>query len=105
MEDVFLSVKLNSVRSISEKAVIIETIEGDTAVIPKSQIMGFAKHPKGCECLWITEWILKKKNIRYSYNDKGYFLGKEKIIFEEKEIHFPRMMVPVEDNIINELQR
>jgi len=68
-----LSVKLESLVDITDKACLAKSFDGREVIIPKSQIFGQDYEVLKSEAYWITEWILKKKNIQYSSKKVQWF--------------------------------
>ena len=81
--------------------------DGSEALIPKSQVFGQDYSVSKSEAYWISEWILKQKDLQYS--------GKKQATFDtitRKEVpswtvvnHIPEAKEPVENNTIKELKR
>lgn len=74
-----LSVRLQSLVSISDKAYKATDFNGNSDIIPKSQVFGRDWDVIKSEAYWIAEWILKKKNITSGkkeawFNEKGDML-------------------------------
>ena len=81
------SVKLKSLRSISDKCYLAECFDGRKDLIPKSQVYGmdydrcsFDEDSEKGDAWWISEWILARKNIQYSTKREAW------IDFESDEI-------------------
>lgn len=68
-----LSVKLESLVNITDKACLARSFDGSEAIIPKSQIFGRDYEVIKNEAYWIAEWILKKKKIQYSSKKVQWF--------------------------------
>lgn len=68
------SVHIKSICDISDKAVKIEDFNGNSAIIPVSQIFDEKDTGKSI-IVWVAAWILEKKGLTYSrknvavYND------------------------------------
>ena len=60
------SVRVESTRTISEKATAVRCFDGSEDVIPTSMIYGADYEVEKCEALWISAWILDRKNLQYS---------------------------------------
>lgn len=60
-----VSVRLLSLVSISDKAYKATDFNGNSDIIPKSQVFGPDLEVTKCEAYWISEWILSKKNLTY----------------------------------------
>ena len=67
------SVRLQSVMSISDKAVKVEDFNGHSDIIPISQIYGDDFNVIKSEALWISAWLLEQKNITYSRKKYRWF--------------------------------
>lgn len=98
------SVRLESLRSISDKAFKATAFNGSTAIIPKSQVFGKDWDVMKSEAYWISSWILEQKSIQYS--------GKKEAWFDEKgnmlptyhiERHKPAKKEKISSNEIKEL--
>ena len=61
-----ISVRLQSLVSISDKCYKAVAFDGSEALIPKSQVYGQDWDVQKSEAYWISEWILSKINIQYS---------------------------------------
>lgn len=57
------SVRLSSLTSISEKAYKAVAFDGSEAIIPKSQVLGQDYDVSKSEAYWISEWILRLKQV------------------------------------------
>ncbi|TDP02198.1 DUF6371 domain-containing protein [Flavobacterium sp. 245] len=57
-----------ALRSISNKAYKLTDCNGNTSIVPKSQVL--EQSNKDC---WITEWFLKGSSILYQSNESKYF--------------------------------
>jgi hypothetical protein len=68
-----LSIKLESLVSISDKACLAKSFDGREAIIPKSQIFEPDYEVTKSEAYWIAEWILEKKNIQFSRKKIAWF--------------------------------
>ena len=67
------SVRLESLSRISEKCFKATAFDGSSDLIPASQIFGPDYDVQKSEAYWISEWILKKKNIQYSTKKECWF--------------------------------
>lgn len=71
------SVRLESLISVSEKCYKATSFDGQTALIPKSQVFGQDYDVQKSDAYWISAWILEQKQIQYS-TKKFTFFDKEK---------------------------
>lgn len=71
-----IKIKLKSLIPISNKAYKAEDFNGNTDIIPKSQIFDFDYGSKS-NAYYISEWILQQKSLTYS-KDKKYWFDKKK---------------------------
>jgi hypothetical protein len=103
------SVRLKSLVSISDRALKATAFDGSEAIIPKSQVIGPDLDVVKAEAYWITAWILEKKKLQYSTKKQGLFnLSKRKVIVKNDikiEIHIPKKINPLENNIIDQLKK
>lgn len=60
------SVRLSSVVRISPLAYKVEDFNGNSDIIPASQILGEDITVQKSDAYWISAWILEKKCITYS---------------------------------------
>lgn len=67
------SVRVDSVSSVSEKAVLITCFDGSKDIFPKSAIFGPDYEVQKSQAYWIAAWILPKKNIQYSCKKSAWF--------------------------------
>lgn len=99
-----LSVRLKSLELISHKAYKATDFNGNTDIIPASQVMGVDYDVLKSEAYWITEWILDKKNITYNSKKIAWFDENSQMIpFYTIEKHCPVKIEPKNSNIIDEL--
>jgi hypothetical protein len=106
MRTLCISVRLESLVRISDKAFKATAFDGSSDIIPASQVFGRDYEVTKSEAYWISSWILDKKSIQYS--------GKKQAWFDENghqlptytiERHTPEKIAAKESNIISELQR
>lgn len=102
-----VSVRLESLYSISEKAYKAVAFDGTEAIIPKSQVFGRDYDVIKSEAWWISAWILEKKELQYSDKKRAWFDNKTRerlpdIIVEK---HQPDRVQPKGDNTINSLKK
>jgi hypothetical protein len=73
MKTKVISVRLEDLVSISEKAYKAVAFDGSCAIIPKSQVFGVDYDVQKSNAYWISEWILEKKDIQYSRKKTAWF--------------------------------
>lgn len=99
MKTKVISVRLQSLVSISDKACKATAFDGSSDIIPKSQVFGEDYDVEKSEAYWISEWILDKKNIQYSTKKIGWYNSEtEKIQIPIKiivEHHIPIKINPI----------
>ena len=67
------SVRVESMRKISDKAYAVRSFDGSEDIIPVSQVFGPDYDVQKCEAYWIAAWILPKKSIQWSDKKKAWF--------------------------------
>ena len=75
-----LSVRLQSLVSISDKAYKAVAHDGSEAVIPKSQYYGQDWDVNKSEAHWISAWILERVSIQYSHKKVAWFDSETKLM-------------------------
>jgi hypothetical protein len=101
------SVRLSSLTSISEKAVLATAFDGSEAVLPKSQVFGQDYEVSKSEAYWISEWILRQKSLQYSGKKEAWFdkaTGK-KLPTYIVEKHKPELKETLESNELSSLKK
>ena len=101
------SVRLSSLTSISEKAYKAVAFDSSEAIIPKSQVLGQDYDVSKSEAYWISEWILRQKDLQYSGKKEAWFdkdTGK-KLPTYTVEKHTPEKIEPKENNLIPRLKK
>lgn len=101
------SVRLSSLTSISEKAVLATAFDGSEAILPKSQVFGQDYSVSKSEAYWISEWILKQKSLQYSAKKEAWFdsvTRKMQPTFKIEK-HKPEKVNPKESNNIKRLKK
>lgn len=100
------SVRLKEFDRISDKAYKAVAFNGSEAIIPASQVFGYDDSSKKSTAIWITAWILSKKELQYSKKKIGWFneFGKQMPTYKIEK-HIPSKMDAVKDNNIKELMR
>ena len=106
MKTLCISVRLESLVRISDKAFKATAFDGSSDIIPASQVFGRDYEVTKSESYWISAWILEKKSIQYS--------GKKQAWFDENghqlptytiERHQPEKREAKENNEIKSLKR
>ena len=100
-------VKLSEIADISPLAIKVKDFNGNTAIIPKSQVFGY-EEGNGYEACWVSEWIVKQKHITFSHKHEAWFnTGTRKLSSQQKTVtHYkPAAIAPVESNLIESLKR
>lgn len=67
------SVRLESLTEISPKAYRAVAFDGSEAIIPKSQVYGQDYEVQKCLAVWISAWILEKKELQFSDKKVRWF--------------------------------
>lgn len=67
------SVRLQSLIQISDKAYKAIDFNGNSDIIPASQVYGRDWDINKSEAYWISEWILKQKSITYTNKKIAWF--------------------------------
>lgn len=100
------SVRLKEFDRISEKAYKAVSFDGKEAIIPASQVFGQDNGVQKSQAIWISAWILEKKELQYSTKKVGWFdeFGKQYPNFKIEK-HVPTKINEVENNDIRELER
>lgn len=101
-----LSVKLESLVRISDKAYSAKAFDGSEAIIPISQIFGQDFGVNKSDAYWISEWILRKKSIQYNNKKEAWFDSETRKMISAYTIekHKPSRMDLVKDNSIKSLK-
>lgn len=93
------SVRLQSLRSISEKAYKATAFDGSSAILPKSQVFGQDYEVQKSEAYWIAAWVLEPKDLQYSTKKEGWYNPRtghvEPSIHIEVERHIPAKLEPI----------
>jgi hypothetical protein len=101
-----ISVRLESLVSISDKAYRATAFDGSSDIIPKSCVFGPDFEVSKCDAYWIAAWILQKKSIQYSHKKEALFdeNGHQLPTISIKS-HTPETITPETDSNIEELKR
>ena len=97
MKTKLISVRLQSLVEISDKAYKATAFDGSTAIIPMSQVFGQDDDVQTSDAYWISAWILEKKELQYS-DKKVAWCNTETNCFEPNYIvekHTPERKEPV----------
>ena len=92
---------------ISDKAFMAESFDGTSDVIPESQIFGRDFDVDKSDAYWISEWILGKKSVQYSYKKSAWFDSDTRLMLPTYtfERHKPEKREVLDSNFINDLKR
>ncbi len=74
MKTKVISVRLQSLVSISDKAYKATAFDGSEAIIPKSQVFGQDWDVQKSDAYWISSWILEQKDLQYSDKKVAWFV-------------------------------
>lgn len=100
------SVRLASMERISPLAFKAIDFNGNTDIIPASQVMGRDYGVEKSDAWWISAWILEKKCITYTSKKRAFFDKSGKMLPNiEITKHTPKKVEPIDNNIINKLAR
>lgn len=106
MKTLCLSVRLESLTKISEKAFIARSYDGSEDIIPKSCVFGKDEEVSKSDAYWIAAWILPKKRIQFSRKKQRWFDEKGRMLPTYKvEKHQAQNVDPIHDNSIEDLQK
>ena len=107
MKSLCYSVRLSSLTVISDKCYLATAFDGGEALIPKSQVFGQDYSVQKSEAYWISEWILKQKDLQYSAKKQAWFdsVTRKEVPTWTIEKHEPIKIEPLENNTIKELKR
>ncbi len=101
-----LSVRLESLIRISDKAFKAIAFDGSEDIIPGSQVYGQDYDVIKSDAFWISEWMLEKKSIQYSCKKVAWFDSETKKMLPTYivEVHKPDVVEPKDTNEITELR-
>ena len=100
------SVRVESMRKISDKAYAVRSFDGSEDIIPVSQVFGPDYDVQKCEAYWIAAWILPKKSIQWSDKKKAWFdEDGNRLPDYTIEKHKPTKVAAKENNEIATLKR
>ena len=99
-----ISVRLKSFEPISDKCFKAIDFNGNEELIPASQFYGSDNEITKSEAVWLSEWILKQKNITFSDKKSAWIIdGKLKKV--SISVHVPKKIEPQSPNIDDSLLR
>lgn len=109
MKTKIVSVRLQSLVSISDKAYKATAFDGSEAVLPKSQVFGQDYDVIKSDAYWVAEWVLEQKELQYS-NKKIAWYNKDSGCIEPNitivvETHTPNKIENINVEPIKELIR
>lgn len=94
------SVRLQSLVSISDRALKAVAFDGSSAIIPKSQFFGYDCAVEKSDAYWISAWILEQKDLQYSTKKEAWFDESGNMIPNfHIERHKPERVEPVQSNL------
>lgn len=100
------SVRLESLVSISDKALKATSFDGSSDIIPKSCVFGYDYEVQKSNAYWIAAWILEKKELQYSTKKEAWFgENGERLPTFTITKHKAEKKEKVDNNIIKELQK
>jgi len=100
------SVRMESMRKISDKAYRVRSFDGSEDIIPVSQVFGPDYEVQKCEAYWIAAWILPKKSIQWSDKKEAWFdENGNRLPDYTIERHHPEKVEAKENNEINQLKK
>lgn len=106
MNTLCISVRLESLVRISDKAFKATAFDGTTDIIPASQVFGRDYEVQKSDAYWISAWILEKKSLQYSPKKQAWFdENRHRLPTYTIERHTPEKKAPKENNIVNELRK
>ena len=100
-----VSVRLDSLVSISDKAYKAVDFAGNEAIIPKSQVLARDYEVVKSDAWWISAWIMQQKNLQCSSKKTAWFDEKGNMQRVVIRHYKPEKKSPVTDNIINQLKK
>lgn len=101
------SVRLKSLIPVSDKAYKATAFDGSTAIIPKSQVLGYDFSVEKSDSYWISSWILGKKSIQYSRKKEAWVESDSGKVLPTVQVenHIPVHIEKISDNTIDELRK
>lgn len=99
MKTKVISVRLQSLVSISDKAYKATSFDGSCDILPKSQVFECDYDVQKSDAYWISEWIMEKKNLQYSNKKIAWYNHETHKIEPNYEItiehHIPEQKKPI----------
>ena len=106
MNTLCISVRLESLVRISDKAFKATAFDGSSDIIPASQVFGRDYEVQKSDAYWISAWILQKKSIQYSPKKQAWFdENRHRLPTYTIERHTPEHVKPKVNNELKELKR
>ena len=101
-----ISIRLQNLVRITDKAYKATDFNGNTDIIPASQIYGEDNEVGKSDAYWVTEWILNKKNLTCRRKKERFFdlATRRQIQTCTVEYHKPIKIAPVNENKITTLK-
>lgn len=101
-----VSVRLESLTKISEKAYKAVAFDGSSDIIPVSQVFGIDYEVTKSTAYWIALWIMEKKSLQFSYKKTAWFDEDGKMLptYSVRK-HIPEIKEAAESNEIESLKR
>ena len=106
-----VSVRLKTLTEISPKCYKATDWQGNSTLIPKSQVFGQDYDVQKSDAYWISEWFARKEDfdLMISLKKQAWYNPKSGNIEPNYEIiiehHVPEKIDPVENNTIKELKK
>ena len=106
MRTLCYSVRVESMRKISDKAYAVRSFDGSEDILPVSQAFGPDYDVQKCEAYWIAAWILPKKSIQWSDKKEAWFdEDGNRLPDYIVEKHRPERVTQKDNNLIEELKK
>lgn len=99
------SVRLESMRLISDKAYKAVAYDGSEAYIPSCFVYGEDFEVVKSEAWWIAEWILERRGLQYSKKKCAWFDRDTGEKIPTVIYHNAERVKPKDKNIIDELKK
>ncbi|MEC5157037.1 hypothetical protein [Chryseobacterium sp. MP_3.2] len=106
-----VSVRLKTLTEISLKCYKAADWQGNSALIPKSQVFGQDCDVIKCDAYWISEWFARKEDfdLMISLKKIGWYNPNSGNVEQNFEIivehHSPAKISPLENNTIEKLKK
>ena len=101
-----ISVRLKSLVRITDKAYKATDFNGNTDIIPASQVYGEDYEVGKSEAYWVSEWILSQKSLTFSWHKERFFdsATRRQLPTYTVDYHKPVKIEPVNENKIATLK-